>query len=526
MIPAILAVLGLLAGLSPSTLLAQGVPADLDAYVAKALVAFDTPGAAVAVVKDGRVVLAKGYGRRRLGEPAPVDAHTLFQIASNTKAFTTAALAMLVDEGKLGWDDPVTKHLPWFQLSDPYVTRELTVRDLLTHRSGLGLGAGDLLWYHSDYPRDSILRRIRYANVASSFRSQFAYDNVLYVAAGEVLPAVTGSTWEEFIRRRIFVPLGMSEARLTAQGVRPEENFAAAHAKVEGRLTVIARDTFDATNAAGGVVANVTELAKWMIVQLDSGRVRGGPATAGDSGRRLWSGERTKEMWSAQTIQPIDDLSPSLADYRPNFYLYGLGWDLRDYRGQKLVTHTGGLDGMTSRTLLLPAARLGVVVLTNGESPLATAVAWRVLDHYLKAPSTDWVTKLADYVHSAEAQAHEVERKAAGTRQASSRPALPLARYAGRYTDQMYGDVSITDEAGRLVLRFSHSPALTGDLEHWQYDTFLARWRQRNIPDIYVTFALKPDGSIDTMKMAAVSPLADFSYDFQDLLFRPAGPRP
>src|SRR3954452_2838159 len=178
-------------------------PGDFDAYARNALRAFNTPGAAVAVVKDGRVVLAKGYGHRRLGEPAPVDAHTVFQIASNTKAYTTAALAMLVDEGKLNWDDPVTKHLPWFQLSDPYVTRELTVRDLLTHRSGLGLGAGDLLWYHSDYPRDTILRRIRHARVASSFRSEYAYDNVLYVAAGELIPAVTGSSWEDFIQRRI-----------------------------------------------------------------------------------------------------------------------------------------------------------------------------------------------------------------------------------------------------------------------------------------------------------------------------------
>jgi CubicO group peptidase (beta-lactamase class C family) len=525
-------ILLLLAGAAPAlcpqaATAAQAVPpADLDAYVAKALAAFNTPGAAVAVVKDGRVVLAKGYGVRRLGQRAPVDAHTLFQIASNTKAFTTASLAMLVDEGKLAWDDPVTKHLPWFQLSDAYVTRELTVRDLVTHRSGLGLGAGDLLWYHSDYPRDSILRRIRYANVASSFRSEFAYDNVLYVAAGEVIPAVTGLTWEEFVRRRIFVPLGMREARLTARGVRPDENFADAHSRVDERLTVIARDTFDATNAAGGVVANVTDLAKWMIVQLDSGRVRGAPGTASDTGRRLWTVERTKEMWSAQTIQPIGDLSPSLADYRPNFYLYGLGWDLRDYRGQKLVTHTGGLDGMTSRTLLVPAARLGVVVVTNGESPLSTAVAWHVLDHYLKAPPTDWVSKLAEYVRSGEAQAHEVERKAAAGRQRSSKPSLPLASYAGRYTDRMYGDVTLTDEAGRLVLRFSHSPALTGDLEHWQYDTFVAHWRQRNIPDIYVTFALKPDGSIDTMKMAAVSPLADFSYDFQDFLFHRAEARP
>jgi CubicO group peptidase (beta-lactamase class C family) len=505
---------------------AQKPPADLDAYVATALKAFETPGAAVAIVKDGRVVLAKGYGARQLGEAAPVDGHTLFQIASNTKAFTTAALAMLVDEGRLGWDDPVTKHLPWFQLSDPYVTRELTVRDLLTHRSGLGLGAGDLLWYHSEYPRDSILRRIRYAKVASSFRSEFAYDNVLYVAAGEIIPAVTGLSWEEFTQRRILTPLGMSEARLTAQGVRPGENFAAAHSKVEGKLVVVPRDTFEATNAAGGVVANVSDLAKWMMVQLDSGRIRG-PAAGTGTGpeRRLWSAGRTKEMWSGQTIMPISDYPPSLAAYQPAFLLYGLGWDLRDYRGHKLVTHTGGVDGMTSRTLLVPDAKLGIVVLTNGESPLSTAIAWRLLDHYLGAPPTDWVGKLAELVRTRRDEAGNVERQAASRRQKDSRPSMPLAAYAGRFTDQMYGDVTIAEENGRLVLRFGHSPALTGDLEHWQHDTFVARWRQRNIPDAYVTFALNPDGSIDTMKMAAVSPLADFSYDFQDLLFRPAAGR-
>ena len=349
---------------------AQGKPpADFVSYARNALKKFDTPGAAVAVVKDGRVVLARGYGVRRLGEAAPVDAHTLFQIASNTKAFTTAALAMLVDEKRLAWDDPVTKHLPWFQLSDPYVTRELTVRDLLTHRSGLGLGAGDLLWYHSDYPRDTVLYRIRYARVASSFRSEFAYDNVLYVAAGEVIPAITGQSWEEFVRRRIFEPLGMTEARVTARNVAPDENFAAAHAMVDGRLSVVARDTFDNTNAAGGVVAGVADLAKWMMVQLDSGRVRGAAGAASSDGaeRRLWSTEQAREMWTGQTIQPVSDLPPVLAAYRPNFLLYGLGWDLRDYRGRKLATHTGGLDGMTSRTLLVPEERLGIVVLTNGE---------------------------------------------------------------------------------------------------------------------------------------------------------------
>ena len=211
-----------------------------------------------------------------------------------------------------------------------------------------------------------------------------------------------------------------------------------------------------------------------------------------------------------------------MAAFQPNFLLYGLGWDLRDYRGRKLATHTGGLDGMTSRTVLVPGERLGIVVLTNGESPLGTALAWRLLDHYLKAPRTDWTGALAEFVHSREAEAQKVEDKAAGTRQAGTKPSLPEARYAGRYTDQMYGDVTITEENGKLVLRFSHSPALTGDLEHWQYDTFVARWRQANIPDAYVTFALGPDGAIKTMELAAVSPSADFSYDFQDLHFRPA----
>jgi CubicO group peptidase (beta-lactamase class C family) len=498
----------------------KAAPADFDAYARTALRLFDTPGAAVAVVKDGQVVLAKGFGVRRLGEPAPVDAHTLFQIASNTKAFTTAALAMLVDEKRLAWDDRVTLHLPWFQLSDPYVPRELNVRDLLTHRSGLGLGAGDLLWYHSEYPRDTILYRIRYAKVASSFRSEYAYDNVLYVTAGEVIPSITGQSWEDFIQRRIFEPLGMREARLTARNVRPADNFAAAHAMVEGKLAVVARDTFEATNAAGGIVASVSDLAKWMVVQLDSGRVGDAPGTSGD--RRLWSADRTREMWSGQTIMPVPDLPPALNAYEPSFLLYGLGWDLRDYRGHKLVTHTGGLDGMTSRTLLVPDAKLGIVALTNGESPLSTALAWRLLDHYLKAPRTDWAAALSEYVRSREAEAKKTEAAAVASRDSTSRPSLPLKRYAGRYTDQMYGDVTIAEEGNHLVLRFSHSPALTGDLQHWQYDTFVARWRQKNIPDAYVTFALGPDGAIKTMEMAAVSPLADFSYDFQDLLFRPS----
>jgi CubicO group peptidase (beta-lactamase class C family) len=491
----------------------RGAPApDFDAYVTRAMRDFDVPGLAIAIVKDGRVVMAKGYGVRTAGQRAPVDAHTLFQIASNTKAFTTAALSMLVDSGKVHWDDPATRFLPWFELSDPYVTRELTVRDLLTHRSGLGLGAGDLLWYHSNYSRDEILHRIRAARVATSFRSAYAYDNVLYVAAGEIIPAVTGESWDRFIHDRILVPAGMTETYTGLLAVPPGANLASPHARVHGTLEVVARDTADVTGPAGSILANVTDLAKWMMLQLDSGRV-------GD--RRLWSADRTRDMWTGTTILPIGDAPASLRDVAPNFSEYGFGWFLRDYRGRKLATHTGALAGMTSRTLLVPGAKLGIVVLTNSESSISTALAFRAMDDILGTPRIDWAGIYAAAQKKDEAEADSVERAAAGTRDTASRPSLPLAKYAGRYTDPMYGDATITDEGGKLVLRFAHSPAFVGDLEHWQYDTFVARWRTKNIPDAYVTFALTPQGTVDTMKMAAVSPLADFSFDFQDLTFRP-----
>jgi CubicO group peptidase (beta-lactamase class C family) len=512
-----LLVAALLAAPSLSAQAPRTLPADFDAEVATAMRQFEVPGLAIAVVKDGRMVFARGYGVRQLGDPTPVDASTLFQIASNTKAFTTAALSMLVDEGKLRWDDPVVKHLPWFQLSDPYVTRELTVRDLLTHRSGLGLGAGDLLWYHSDYSRDEILRRIRYARMATSFRSTYAYDNVLYVAAGELIPAITGVPWDRFIRDRILTPLGMTGVHTSVAAFAPGANVAMPHARIKGRVQVVPRDTADVTAAAGGLVANVTDLSRWMIAQLDSGRIAGGTA-------RLFSPQRTRDMWTGVTILPISTEPPGMAALQPNFNEYGLGWFIRDYRGRKLLTHTGGLAGMTSRTLLVPSERLGIVILTNAETGINTALPWRTLDIMLGAPRTDWATLLSAEEKTAEDAAAEVERKALGSRNTSSRSSLPSASYAGRYTDQLYGDATITMESGRPVLRFLPARAFVGDLEHWQYDTFVAHWRTPSLPDAYVTFSLTPHGAIESMKMAPVSPLADFSFDYQDLLFTPVPP--
>lgn len=506
--------------------LAVGSPAhsqlrqkDFDAYVRRGLDVLRTPGAAVALVQDGRVVFAKGYGVRRIGDPAPapVDAHTLFQIASNTKAFTTAALAMLADAGSLSWDDPVTKFLPGFQLADPWATREFTIRDLVTHRSGLGLGAGDLLWFHSNYGRADIAYRIRFAKPVTSFRSQYAYDNVLYIVAGQVVAAASGTSWDDFVARRIFAPLGMTETGTTTDFFTTSRNAATPYAVDNGRLQAVPVDSVENIAPAGGIVSNVTDLAKWVLCRLDSGRYAGG---------RLFSAAQAREMWAGQTILPIDDPPPPLAALRPNFAEYALGWRLHDHLGRRIVSHTGGLAGMSSQITLVPAERLGIVVLTNSEADLMAALTWRLLDDVLRAPRprTDWVAAFAQANALARARADSTLAAARATRDSLSRPSLPLARYAGRYRDALYGDADVSLEGGHLVLRLSHSPAFTGDLEHWQYDTFIARWRAAHLEDAYVTFDLNPDGSIDRFRMAAVSPLADFSFDYQDLEFHPVPP--
>ena len=233
-------------------------PADLDAYVTRAMKTFDVPGIAVAIVKDGKMVFAKGYGVRKLGDPTPVDENTLFGIGSNTKAFTAAALATLVDEGRLSWDDPVYQRLPGFQMYDPYVSHEMTIRDLLTHRSGMGLGEGDLLfWPHTTYKREEIIYRLRFMKPASSFRSKYAYDNLLYMTAGQIVPAVTGTSWDDYVREKILTPLGMKTSNVSTTQFKPGDNYAFPHSKVDGKLQVIPFQDLDNAGPAGSINSSV-----------------------------------------------------------------------------------------------------------------------------------------------------------------------------------------------------------------------------------------------------------------------------
>ena len=492
-------------------------PADLDAYVAASMKTFEVPGMAVAIVKDGKIFVAKGYGVRKLGDPTPVDEFTMFGIGSNTKAFTTAALAVLVDEGKLSWDDPVYQRLPGFVMYDPYVSHEMTVRDLLTHRSGMGLGEGDLLfWPHTTYSRADVIYKLRFMKPHSSFRSHYAYDNLLYMTAGQIIPAVTGITWDDFIRQRIFAPLGMNHSNVSTTAYRAGDNYAYPHSRVDGKLQVIPFEDLDNAGPAGSINSGAADMAKWVQLQLNRGKFV-------DREGHLFGEQRSKEMWSAQTILPIGEPQAPLAGLKANFADYALGWGLRDYHGRKLVGHTGGVGGFVSRVMLVPEENLGVVVLTNAEESGAfDSILYHVLDYYFRVSTTDWVAAFKAVREKQEKDAAETMKKAEGARDANSKPSLPLEKYAGVYNDAWYGPITIKMENGGLVITFDHTPTMIGDLEHWQYDTFKARWRQRTIEDAFITFSLNPDGSVDSASMAAVSPLADFSFDYQDLLLRPA----
>jgi CubicO group peptidase (beta-lactamase class C family) len=495
---------------------ATAPPRDLDAYVARVLKTFDVPGASIAIVKDGSAVLMKGFGVKKVGEGALVDERTRFAIGSNTKVFTAAALGLLVEEGKLAWDAPVVRYLPAFQMWDPYVTRELTIRDLLVHRSGLGLGAGDLLWWPaSTYTRKEIVARLRFVPLTTSFRSAYAYDNVLYLVAGEVIEAVSGRRWEDFVGERILKSLGMTTTTVRYPDAVAGGNLAMPHAPVNGIVVPVKPFDSDNVNPAGGITSNAVDMATWMLVLLGNGRIA--------NGFRLFSAETAGQLTTLVTPMPIAEPAPQLAALKPNFCGYALGLRVQDYRGHKILTHTGGLPGYVSRVLLVPDANLGVTVLTNQESEDAfDAIAYALMDHYLGTPRTDWIEAHRVVRAREQARVADADARAATARKAVSKPSLPLTGYTGIYTDAWYGDIAISVDTGKLTLRFTNTPVLVGDLEHFQYDTFIARWQDRELrADAYVTFALNSDGSIDQVKLKPFSESTDFSFDFQDLLLKP-----
>ncbi|MCS6874184.1 MAG: serine hydrolase [Pyrinomonadaceae bacterium] len=468
--------------------------AEIDAYAEQVLRDWKVPGMAIAIVKDDRVIFAKGYGVRHLGKPEKVDEDTLFAIASNSKAFTTAALAILMDEGKIsGWDEKVSIFLPEFQMYDAYVTRELTLRDLVCHRSGLDTFSGDLLWYETKYTPDEVLRRVRYLKPVSSFRSKYGYQNLMFIAAGRIIEKVSGKSWGEFLRERILKPLGMNRTTTTVRDIK--DNYATPHNESGGRgLRPLPLGNVDNAIGAAGLNSSVSEVAKWLRLQLGKGKYEG---------KQIFSEQQAGQMWSPCVIVGINPFPPKEAPTQI-FLGYGLGWFIGDYRGRKLVFHSGGLDGMISQTAMMPAENLGVVVLTNSETSAALVMRNKILDVFTSEEKRDWNAEYLKLAEQRRSLRQQQERKALSERAVNTKPSLALKDYEGTYSSQMYGEVQITEENGKLVMRFLPAPNFVADLEHWHYDTFLIKWRDSvnyNFPLGWVTFRIDKNGKPDEIKI-------------------------
>jgi CubicO group peptidase (beta-lactamase class C family) len=514
----ILRLVGVLALASPpaGAVIAATAPmtgAEIDRLVTRTMSAFSVPGIAVGVVKDGKLAYAKGHGVRELGHPEPVDVDTEFAIGSISKSFTTAALAILVDEGKLRWDDRVIDYLPDFRMMDPYVTREFTIRDLLTHRSGLGIGAGDLLFVTpTDFTRQDLIHALRYLKPATSFRSQFAYDNLLYVVAGEVIATVTRRSWEDFVTARILQPLGMTTCATAWDRLPDRANVASPHAVTDGKLGTVARLEIPLVGSAGGIQCNVTGLARYVAAQLAHGRTAGGAS--------LFSAEQAEEMWSPQV--PLRSGGKLAELTRTHFAAYGLGWGLDDFHGYKRVSHNGGLPGMVTHVSMLPELGVGVIVLTNQQDGFAfVAIATQILESYAGAPRRDWVALAAGAEAERTQQVHAGDPAKESGPEASARlTAQDLDAYVGTFADPWRGPAAVARGDRGLRLTFSHTNALSGALTPLAPDFFIVRWDDRSLnADAYVRFTRDFGGNIRGFTMKAASASTDFSFDFQDLDF-------
>lgn len=469
---------------------------------------WNIPGMAVAIIDDGEVVLSKGYGVKNIDTKEPVDEHTIFAVASNSKAFTAAALAQLVDEGEIKWDDKVQDYLPWFQLYDPYVSANLTIRDLLCHRSGLATFSGDLLWYGSSHSREEILRRARHLEPAYGFREAYGYQNIMFLAAGEIIPVVTGKSWEDYIQEEFLNPLGMNNTLYSVNQFTPETNLASPHNEVNGKNRAIEWVNWDNIAPAGALISSVNDMSKWLQLQLNEG------VWGADT---LYSARNAKEMWTVQTPQSVSSWSAETFPGK-TFAGYGLGWELSNYRGHKVVAHGGGYDGMISRTLMVPSEGIGVVILTNNINFLSYGLGYQILDGLLGAKDgNDYGALLLEFKKAGEEEDKANKAKEEEERIPDTQPSLELSEYAGTYEDKMYGKLEVRVIGDQLAFQFVPTPLFRGTLRHWHYDTFQLNWgTQMMLPSGKAQFGLNAEGRVSTLDIDVPNP----DFDFTELKFK------
>ena len=504
----ILTIFSLLFGLSLIAQLSVEKIQELDNYYSKALKDWNVPGMAIAIVSSDQVYLSKGYGVTDIYTRNLVDENTLFAVASNTKAFTATALAMLVDEGRLSWHDKVQQYLPWFQLYDPWVSSEITVTDLLTHRSGLKTFSGDLIWYGSDYDREEIIRKARYLKPAYGFREQFGYSNIMYLTAGEIIPVITGQSWDDFVRNRILRPLGMDRSVLHVKDLGSMDNIAQPHTYVNQQLKVIPWLDWDNIGPAGSLISSASDMGRWLQWNLKNGVV---------GNDTLLSARRFNEIQHAHTINSVNQSSlqrfPST-----HFKAYGLGWSLMDYLGRKIISHNGGYDGMISQTFFIPEENIGFVILTNSLSSVYYPLMYKTLDVLLGNPNPkDWSSEILPLIQKGDSLIRIDEQKALANRNQQSLPSLPLDAYEGTYSCDIYDQVEVLSENGQLYFQMSKTADFQGPMSHWQYNTFKVEFpASPSLPSGFVTFQIDRNGKVTGMEIFIDNP--DFDFTELDLM--------
>lgn len=483
---------------------------EVDDLVAKTLETFDVPGIAVGIIQHGEAVLMKGYGVRSLDTKVPMDENTLFGIASNSKAFTSAGLGILVQQGKLSWDDRVIDYIPEFRLYDPYVTNDFRIRDLLCHRSGMGLGAGDLMIWPdgTDFSREDVIHNLRYLKQVSPFRTKYDYDNLLYIVAGEIIGKVSGSSWEEFIEKEIMQPLGMAHSAASFNRLKDKSNVIDPHAPVEGKVQVVSRTTNELMNAAGGIYSSVADMATWATYLIQESK--------NQDERDILKSSTIQELWSPQTIIPVG--GPGA--YKTHFSAYGLGFRLSDEYGYKVVSHTGGLAGIVTKMTLIPELDLAIIVFTNQQSGAAfSAVTNAIKDAYFQTEKRDWVSIYSSSVSGSSNNANKIVKEVFE----SLNPRIPETlqnNFTGTYQDPWFGKVRIYKKDSSLFFLADRSPGLDGEIFWYKANTFVVKWKDRSM-DANAFLLLEQDynGNPSGFTMKAISPLTDFSFDFHDLKF-------
>jgi CubicO group peptidase (beta-lactamase class C family) len=488
----------------------------IDSIVNKSMEVMPQAGIAVAVVQDGKVAHLKGYGVTSISSKEKVNENTLFAIASNTKSFTAAALAILVDEGKLSWNDKVVDYIPEFKMYDPYVTANFNIKDLLTHRSGLGLGAGDLMFWPdgSDFTVNDVLKSFQYQKPVSAFRTKYDYDNLLYIVAGELIERITGMSWSDFVENKIMKPIGMNRSAGVYKNIKDKSNVAVPHSSAKGKLKEIepylVREV--TIGASGGIYSSINDMSKWLLLHLNGGKY------GENLSQQLISDKNHAEMWKPHTN--IGFNAKPEPPYRTHFNAYGLGWEISDMNGYVVVEHSGLLPGMVSSTVLIPELNVGIVVLTNAEPGGYSFYTIRaeILDAFIGVERKDWISEAHQYLKDIESKKDSVLTAVWNIASNSKTTHLDFNDYVGTYKDNWFGNIEIWLKDGSLWFKSLRSSKLTGEMFYYKSNTFAIKWNYTDMPcDALAMFNLDENGKAISIKMKGISPNIDFSFDFQDL---------